>query len=140
VIGACALCGQLIAGRPTELRILNGPLGTDPAEEARQIELQEFDALAAETLKHIAARHPAESQELTAVANLSSKVYAMRNCSSSDENFFLLRSIWADTICRAVFARFPIQDARATGDDSSSSSSSSGSGSYEKNSPKNFSN
>jgi hypothetical protein len=145
VIGACSLCGQLLTGKIKGPRILMGLPGQTDEDAKTQAELQEFDMLAQQMLLHVMERHPMEAQELAAVANLSSKVYAMRLARSSEQNFALLRTIWSETIKDALFRPWievEPQEAAASGDvsPSSSSSSSPGSGSKLKNSVRNFSN
>lgn len=139
MIGSCTICGELITGGEPRVMIVGG--GVTEEDEKRQMELQEFDLLGAAMLKHLNLRHREQAAELAAVANLSSKVYAMRNCRSSQVNFVLLRAIWRDTIQRAIF-REGVHEAAATGPGASGESSASpeSSGSYEKNSDKNFSN
>lgn len=105
MIAVCKLCGTLVTSRL---------VSSDP--------LQDFDGLATAFTNHISSQHARTAQELTAVANLSMKVYAMLQAKSSEENFEGLRSVWQTTIALAIFKR-PLQAAEAPSSGVSSSSS-----------------
>lgn len=100
MIAACALCGQLVTGRSVA-----GLVKFAVTDEDAQVQrdLQEFDALGAAFAQHVVLHHPKQAAELAAVANLTSKVYAMRQARSSDAKFEPLRGAWAETIKLAVF-------------------------------------
>jgi hypothetical protein len=132
--GSCGLCGAILTAKLDPALIVIGagrPQGNgvpiSDEEITRERELQEFDSLAQNMLKHMSESHPAHAQELVYVANLCTKVYAVRNLRSSERNYFVLRSVWRDTIRNAIFE--PIQDHEATADGGASSSAETPSGS-----------
>jgi len=125
MIASCRLCGQLVTGRNiTTLKFAGARLA--PEDERTEHELQEFDALGMAFTQHIVLHHKKEATELAAVANLTSKVYAMRQAQYSDEaKFETLRVVWAETIRLAIFGNCLACARHATGAPSPSSSSSS---------------
>jgi hypothetical protein len=103
MIASCRLCGQLVTGRNiTSLKFAGARPA--PEDERTEGELQEFDFLGMAFTQHIVLHHKKEATELAAVANLTSKVYAMRQAQYSDEaKFETLRVVWAETIRLAIF-------------------------------------
>lgn len=122
MIAACKLCGQLVTGRAFGPSV-KFSLTSEDAETQR--ELQEFDLLGHAFTQHILMHHKVQAQELTAVSNLSMKVYAMRQAQRSDEpHFEALRGAWSETIRLAVFgAPQALADAAPSSGGESSSSS-----------------
>jgi hypothetical protein len=102
----CKVCGQVVTG--VRLATVEKFATTDG--EITERDVQQFDALGAAFNQHIALHHPKHATELAAVANLSTKVYAMRQALSSAEKFEALRTVWSDAIKLAIFGA-PIQAA-----------------------------
>lgn len=110
----CQLCGAVIIGREALAtlaiqRTQNGRQAT-PAELEefqRQTEaardVQNFDLLAASLGQHIMEAHRNEALNMTACANLASKVYAMTQAESTDQKFAELRAAWRKGIMQAMF-------------------------------------
>lgn len=106
MIAICKLCKEIVVGREVV-----GPVAMD--ENGRVVrQVQEFDLLAASMVNHILSAHqqmngtPAAppAMELSAVANLAGKVYAMNHAvSSGSANFEALRESWKTTIRNFLF-------------------------------------
>ena len=116
----CKLCGYMITGGTVNPAV---KFSLNAIDAQMQVELQEFDLLGAATAQHIGIRHPKEAQALTAVANLSAKVYAMRLAQSSADNFEALRGSWSETIKQAIFGIQAADETPSSGGSSPSSSS-----------------
>lgn len=110
MIAFCGVCGQLIRGKEIP------GLSADPEIQAKA-ELQEFDNLAGSMLHHIFERHtkrdgpqPSAGEQLSAVMNLSGKVYAMSHAQTpaatdtdAARQFVQLRDAWRESVQRALF-------------------------------------
>jgi hypothetical protein len=127
MIAFCGVCGQLVRGKEIP------GIAPDPETKAKA-ELQEFDNLAGAMLHHIFERHtkrtgpePSAGDQLSAVMNLSGKVYAMSHAQTpaatetdAARQFVQLRDAWRESVQRALF---PIAYADGTADGTAAPSS-----------------
>ena len=129
----CDMCGVVVyVERPQGLILHPGV----SAEELLAIaELAEFDLLAGKMYAHILERHPNHAREMSAVAYLAGKVYAMTWCNSAGDEFATLRKTWRKTFLTEL-AKERTQ-AAAPDDISTSEPPADPDGSYEKKSERN---
>lgn len=96
---ACEICGQIITGREVPAIGLS--------DEQKQIQaLQNFDLLASAMTHHLSLVHQRETGgEMTAVAHIATKVYAMTWATSSVQHFEELRTAWRSSLVSALLTK-----------------------------------